>query len=106
MVRLTSPLTLPGMTNLAVVAPAVRPLVAGAAAVVVAVVDATVVGDYRKSLAPLGKPVITALGPPRLRGGFVNRNFSIKSGKESMTLVTYAEPGANGRFEQFLVMPE
>jgi CubicO group peptidase (beta-lactamase class C family) len=68
--------------------------------------DATVLGDYRKSLAPLGHPQIVALGPPRLRGGFVNRNFSIKFPKESLTLITYAEPGANGRFEQYLVMPE
>jgi CubicO group peptidase (beta-lactamase class C family) len=68
--------------------------------------DATVLGDYRKSLAPLGRPQIVALGPPRLRGGFVNRNFSIKFPKESLTLITYAEPGANGRFEQYLVMPE
>ncbi|MES2120139.1 MAG: serine hydrolase domain-containing protein [Pseudomonadota bacterium] len=68
--------------------------------------DATVVGDYRKSLAALGTPKIEALGPPRLRGGFVNRNFAIRYPKETLTLITYAEPGANGRFEQFLVMPE
>ena len=68
--------------------------------------DATVLGDYRKSLATLGAPKIEALGPPRLRGGFVNRNFSIAYPKKTLTLVTYAEPGTDGRFEQFLVMPE
>jgi hypothetical protein len=65
-------------------------------------------GDYRTSLAPLGPPTsFESLAPPRLRGGFVNRNFTIhySSGKE-LTLVTYAEPGANGRWEQFMIMPE
>jgi len=70
--------------------------------------DQTTLGDYRGSLAPLGAPQsITANGPPRLRGGFVNRNFTIhySSGKD-LTLVTYAEPGAAGRWEQFMIMPE
>ena len=70
--------------------------------------DATVLGDYRSSLGPLGAPVsIDSLGPPRLRGGFVNRNFAIHyAGHPTLTLVTYTEPGANGRFEQYLIMPE
>jgi CubicO group peptidase (beta-lactamase class C family) len=70
--------------------------------------DATVIGDFRSSLGPLGAPTsIEASGPPRLRGGFVNRNFKIHySGHSDLTLVTYAEPGADGRWEQFLVMPE
>lgn len=70
--------------------------------------DATALGDYRASLAPLGPPTsITINRPPRLRGGFVNRNYTIHyaSGKE-LTLVTYAEPGANGRWEQFMIMPQ
>ena len=70
--------------------------------------DRTTLGDYRGSLAPLGMPQsITANGPPRLRGGFVNRNFTIhySSGKD-LALVTYAEPGAAGRWEQFMIMPE
>jgi CubicO group peptidase (beta-lactamase class C family) len=68
----------------------------------------TTLGDYRTSLAPLGAPTsIESLGPPRLRGGFVNRNFTIHyaAGKD-LTLITYAEPGANGRWEQFMIMPE
>jgi D-alanyl-D-alanine carboxypeptidase len=67
-----------------------------------------VLADYRSSLAPLGTPTsITINRPPRLRGGFVNRNYAIhySSGKD-LTLVTYAEPGANGRWEQFMIMPE
>ena len=68
----------------------------------------TTLGDYRTSLAPLGAPTsFESLGPPRLRGGFVNRNFTIHySGGKDLTLVTYAEPGANGRWEQFMIMPE
>jgi hypothetical protein len=68
----------------------------------------TTLGDYRSSLAPLGAPTsIESRGAPRLRGGFVNRNFTIRypNGK-NLTLVTYAEPGANGRWEQFMIMPE
>ena len=70
--------------------------------------DPTVLGDFKSSLGPLGAPSsIEASGPPRLRGGFVNRNFTIHyAGHPDLTLVTYAEPGANGRWEQFLVMPE
>jgi len=68
----------------------------------------TTLGDYRSSLAPLGAPSsITINRAPRLRGGFVNRNYTIHyaNGKE-LTLVTYAEAGASGRWEQFMIMPE
>ena len=70
--------------------------------------DPTTLGDYRSSLAPLGKPTsITINRSPRLRGGFVNRNYTIHyAGHPDLTLVTYAEPGANGRWEQFMIMPE
>ena len=69
--------------------------------------DPTTLGDYRSSLAPLGEPKITILRSPRLRGGFVNRNYTLHyaDGKD-LTLVTYAEPGAGGRWEQFMIMPE
>ena len=63
--------------------------------------------DYAASLAPLGQPTITAIRAPRLRGGFVNRNFTLHyPGGKELTLVTYAEPGANGRWEQFMIMPQ
>ena len=63
--------------------------------------------DYKTSLAPLGDPAsFTALGKPRLRGGFVNRNYSITfANGQKLIAITYAEPGANGRFEQFLIQP-
>jgi CubicO group peptidase (beta-lactamase class C family) len=69
--------------------------------------DPTTLADYRSSLAPLGPPSsITINRPPRLRGGFVNRNYTIDyaSGRK-LTLVTYAEPGAAGRWEQYMIMP-
>jgi CubicO group peptidase (beta-lactamase class C family) len=68
--------------------------------------DATAIADYRDSLAPLGKPdAFKSLGKPRLRGGFVNRNYAIQYGNKRLLAITYAEPGAAGKFEQFIVMP-
>lgn len=67
----------------------------------------TVTGDYRDSLGKLGDPASFALRrPARLRGGFVNRNYVVTypDGRK-LSVVTYAEPGANGRYEQFMVMP-
>jgi len=63
--------------------------------------------DYHASLAPLGDPVsFTALGKPRLRGGFVNRNYQIGyADGRKLIAITYAEPGVDGKFEQFLVQP-
>lgn len=67
----------------------------------------TALADYRSSLAPLGEPKITINGPPRLRGGFVNRNYTLHyANGKNLTLVTYAEGGPNGRWEQFMIMPE
>ena len=70
--------------------------------------NATTLGDYRSSLAPLGAPTsIEMRRVPRLRGGFVNRNYTIHyANHPDLTLVTYAEGGANGRWEQFMIMPE
>ncbi|HEY6047883.1 MAG TPA: serine hydrolase domain-containing protein, partial [Sphingomicrobium sp.] len=70
--------------------------------------DATTLGDYRSSLAPLGPPTsITIVRAPRLRGGFVNRNYLIHyAGHPDLALITYAEPGASGRWEQYMIMPE
>lgn len=69
---------------------------------------AQVLADYRSSLSPLGEPTaITIQRPPRLRGGFINRNFTLHYARgRNLTLVTYAEPGPNGRWEQFMIMPE
>ncbi|MFM5908224.1 MAG: serine hydrolase domain-containing protein [Novosphingobium sp.] len=66
--------------------------------------DSTVTGDYRSTLAQLGTPKsIEQLGSTRLRGGFVNRVFTITWPGRSLLLITYAEPGANGRWEQFML---
>ncbi len=66
----------------------------------------TTVGDYASSLAGLGTPQIAMPRPPRLRGGFVNRNYKLTYKGKTLTLVTYAEPGIHGRWEQFMIMPE
>jgi len=63
-------------------------------------------GDYRQSLAGLGPLTgLEIVRPPRLRGGFVNRVFTLKFGKKKLTLITYAEAGAHGRWEQFIITP-
>ncbi|MFA5968977.1 MAG: serine hydrolase domain-containing protein [Sphingomonas sp.] len=64
-------------------------------------------GDYKTSLAKLGNPnSFELLRAPRLRGGFVNRNYKVTfPNGQALTIVTYAEPGETGRYEQFLVMP-
>ena len=63
-------------------------------------------GDYAASLSALGPLTgFEATRPPRLRGGFVNRTFRLSFGERKLVLVTYAEPGERGRWEQFMVMP-
>jgi CubicO group peptidase (beta-lactamase class C family) len=67
---------------------------------------ATAAGDYKASLAALGEPVsFKPVRGPRLRGGFVNRNYVATYADRKLNIVTYAEPGEHGRYEQFLVMP-
>jgi CubicO group peptidase (beta-lactamase class C family) len=67
---------------------------------------ATALGDYQSSLSKLGEPTsFEATRGPRLRGGFVNRNYKVTYPDRTLNVVTYAEPGDNGRYEQFLVMP-
>jgi D-alanyl-D-alanine carboxypeptidase len=68
--------------------------------------NAETVRDYRDSLGPLGAPTsIESLGAPRLRGGFVNRNYRIVYPKRTLTLITYADPGRDGKIEEFMVTP-
>ncbi len=63
-------------------------------------------GDYAASLSALGPiTAFEATRSPRLRGGFVNRNYRVTFAGQRLTLVTYAEPGEQGRWEQFMVMP-
>jgi D-alanyl-D-alanine carboxypeptidase len=62
--------------------------------------------DYRTSLSALGEPMaFEARGAPRLRGGFVNRNYRVTYPGRTLNIITYAEPGEGGRYEQFLVQP-
>ena len=66
----------------------------------------TALADYKASLSALGEPQsFVALRGPRLRGGFVNRNYTVTYPDRTLTIVTYAEPGEHGRYEQFLVQP-
>jgi CubicO group peptidase (beta-lactamase class C family) len=66
----------------------------------------TVLKDYRDSLAPLGDPQGFVMnGKPRLRGGFVNRSYTLTFADRKLRISTYAEPGDAGRWEQFLVTP-
>ncbi|MDV3456625.1 serine hydrolase domain-containing protein [Sphingomonas sp. HF-S4] len=68
--------------------------------------NAETVRDYRDSLGPLGAPTsIEPLGAPRLRGGFVNRNYRIVYPTRTLTLITYADPGRDGKIEEFMVTP-
>nr|MBA2466770.1 serine hydrolase [Sphingomonas sp.] len=66
----------------------------------------TTTADYRSSLAPLGTPEFEASGAPRLRGGFVNRNYKLRYPDRALSVISYAEPGNSGRWEQFYIMPE
>jgi D-alanyl-D-alanine carboxypeptidase len=67
---------------------------------------ATVRGDYQQSLGDLGALTrFEPLGPPRLRGGLVNRLFRASFDKRTLVVSTYAEPGAEGQWEQFIVVP-
>ncbi|WP_320452221.1 serine hydrolase domain-containing protein [Sphingomonas sp. CFBP8993] len=64
------------------------------------------IADYRTSLSPLGaQGKIEQTGRTRLRGGFVNRSYRVTYPNRTLRISTYAEPGANGRIEQFLVSP-
>ena len=66
----------------------------------------TTLADYRTSLAALGTPTGFELArASRLRGGFVNRNYTVTYPTRKLRIITYAEPGADGRYEQFLVQP-
>ena len=66
--------------------------------------DAVVLGDYRTSLAALAPLTsFVAVGAPRLRGGFVRRGYRAVVGGRTLSISSFAEPGAKGRWEQFLV---
>lgn len=66
---------------------------------------AQAIADYRDSLAPLGAPTSFVASKPRLRGGFVNRNYVLTYPDRKLRIITYAEAGKDGKIEQFLVQP-
>lgn len=66
----------------------------------------TAQGDYARSLGPLGVPTsFEQTGRTRLRGGFVARRYRVVAGGRTLSIMTFSEPGDDGRFEQFLVSP-
>ena len=67
---------------------------------------ATSLADYRASLAALPEPTGFVLArPAKLRGGFVNRVYTVTYPDRTLSIVTYAEPDGAHRYEQFLVQP-
>lgn len=63
--------------------------------------------DYRASLRQLGPLTgVTMNGSPRLRGGFVMRSYTLDFGGRKMALSAFFEPGADGRWEQFILSPQ
>lgn len=68
--------------------------------------NSVTIGDYQQSLAPLGTPAtFVQTGRTRLRGGFINRTYRVSYPDRALSINSYAEPGAGGRIEQFLVVP-
>lgn len=66
--------------------------------------NAAALTDYRTSLSGLGAPLsISATRSPWLRGSFVGRAYSVRYKGQRFRLSTYAEPGENGRWEQFIL---
>ena len=66
---------------------------------------AQALADYRASLAPLGEPKSFTRDRSSLRGGFTAEVYTLDYGTKKLTIVLRAEPGANGRIEQFTVYP-
>ena len=65
----------------------------------------TALADYKGSLSLLGKPSSFTLKSTALRGGFTEEVYSIGYPGRVLTLVLRAEPGKQGRIEQFTVGP-
>ena len=66
----------------------------------------TALADYRTSLSSLGVPRgFRQVGKARLRGGFVNRSYRASYPSQTLAISTYALPGADGAYEQYLVAP-
>jgi CubicO group peptidase (beta-lactamase class C family) len=65
-----------------------------------------VIDDYRTSLSALGEPTaFEKAGQTQLRGGFVQRRYTVTYPDRKLSVGTFAEPGGAQRYEQFLVSP-
>jgi CubicO group peptidase (beta-lactamase class C family) len=67
--------------------------------------SAQALADYRASLGPLGEPKGIVRNSSALRGGLTAERYTLDFGSRTMTIMLRAEPGANGRIEQFTVYP-
>ncbi len=65
----------------------------------------TAIADYRNSLAPLGQPTGFRQNAAKLRGGFTAERYTVSYPGRTLSVVLRAEPGANGKIEQFTVYP-
>jgi hypothetical protein len=63
------------------------------------------IADYRASLGRLGEPRSFTRTSSSLRGGFTAERYTLDYGAKTLTIVLRAEPGPNGRIEQFTVYP-
>jgi D-alanyl-D-alanine carboxypeptidase len=63
------------------------------------------IGDFRSSLAPMGKPSSVKQMAENLRGGMTFRAFRVEfpNGGKPLVITTYTEP--DGKLEQYLVGP-
>jgi D-alanyl-D-alanine carboxypeptidase len=61
--------------------------------------------DYQNSLTALGEPKEFVRTSTALRGGFTVERYTANYGAKKLTIVLRAEPGPNGRIEQFTVYP-
>lgn len=66
---------------------------------------AQALADYQSSLAALGEPKSFVRTSASLRGGFTAERYTADYGARKLTIVLRAEPGPNGRIEQFTVYP-
>jgi hypothetical protein len=64
--------------------------------------DDVTLGDYRTSLAPLGKLLTVTKHSDQLRGGMTHRIYGARFEQKTVLLNIYVMP--NGKFEQFLVV--
>ncbi|WP_254602606.1 serine hydrolase domain-containing protein [Sphingomonas bacterium] len=61
--------------------------------------------EYRAGLAPLGNPKTVVQTQSGLRGGFTSERFVFDFGSRKLLVTIRAEPGSNGRIEEFMAAP-